>query len=93
MKKLLLTGFALVSMVLQAQTWTEYAPNLPVNNSGLNNIQIVDANVAWGTGVNGADGSSLKIFSKTTNGGTTWTGGTINFGNAITCLLYTSRCV
>ncbi len=86
MKKLLLTGFALVSMVLQAQTWTEYAANLPVNNSGLNNIQIVDANVAWGTGVNGADGSSLKIFSKTTNGGTTWTGGTINFGNAITGL-------
>lgn len=86
MKRLLLTGFALVSMAAQAQTWTEYAANVPAANSGLNNVTIVDSNVAWGTGVNGTDGTALSVFSKTTDGGLTWTGGTINFGNSTTGL-------
>lgn len=86
MKKILLTGFALFSMATQAQTWTEYAANFPAASTGLNNVRIVDANVAWGTAVNGTNGTALKLFSKTNNGGTTWTVGTINFGNATTGL-------
>ena len=86
MKKLLLTSFALVAMATQAQTWTEYPANFSAASTGLNNIKIVDANVAWGTGVNGTNGQSLKIFSKTINGGTSWTSGTINFGHSTTGL-------
>ena len=43
MKKLLLTGFALVSMVSQAQTWVDQATQFPLN-FGVDEMVIVDAN-------------------------------------------------
>ena len=43
MKKLLLTGFALVSMVSQAQTWVDQATQFPLN-FGEDEMVIVDAN-------------------------------------------------
>lgn len=78
MKKLLLTGFALVSMAAQAQnSWVPQGTKLPTSFTP-REIALVDANVVW-TSV--ADGSGLgtypKTFLRTINGGATWTPGTI----------------
>ena len=47
MKKLLLTGFALVAMMATAQnSWVAQATNFAAN-FGVDEIKIVDANTAW----------------------------------------------
>lgn len=77
MKKLLLTGFALVSMAAQAQSWTAQATNFPAN-FGVDEIKIVDASTAWTFAYDGSGaGTYPKIVSLTTNGGTTWTAKTV----------------
>ena len=77
MKKILLTGFALVSMVSQAQTWVDQATKFPVN-FGVDEIALVDANTVWTFAYDGSGGGTYpKIVSRTTNGGTTWTASTI----------------
>ena len=77
MKKFLLTGFALVSMASQAQTWVPQATKLPTSFAP-REIAIVDANTVWTTVSDGSGaGTYPKSFIKTINGGTTWTPGTI----------------
>ncbi len=50
---------------------------------GINYISIVDPNVVWATAYDGsAAGANVQQFTKTTNGGTTWTAGNINVGNS-----------
>lgn len=76
MKKLLLTGFALVSMMSQAQSWVEQATKNPVN-TGIDEIKIVDANVVWTFAYGPGSNDHPKIISKTTNGGATWVSSTV----------------
>ena len=77
MKKLLLTGFALVSMASQAQSWVPQATKFPVN-FGVDEIDIVDANTVWTFAYDGSGaGTYPKIVSRTTNGGATWTATTV----------------
>lgn len=77
MKKLLLTGVALVSMATQAQSWTPQGTKFPLN-FGVDEIAIVDANTAWTFAYDGSGaGTYPKIVSRTTNGGTTWTASTV----------------
>ena len=50
---------------------------------GINHISIVDQNVIWATAYDGSGGTAnVQQFTKTINGGTTWTPGNINVGNA-----------
>ena len=64
MKKLLLTGFALVSMVSQAQTWVDQATQFPLN-FGVDEMVIVDANTVWIFAYDGSGGgTSQKLFLK-----------------------------
>lgn len=74
MKKILLTGFALVALMAQAQiSWTPQATKFPVN-FGIDEMVIVDANTVWAFAYDGSgNGTYPKIFTKTTNGGSTWT--------------------
>lgn len=77
MKKILLTGFALVSMLSQAQSWVPQGTKFPVN-FGVDEIDIVDANTVWIFAYDGSGaGTYPKIVSRTTNGGTTWTANNI----------------
>jgi len=49
---------------------------------GINYISIVDENTVWGTAYDGSgSGSNIQEFTKTNNGGNTWTSGTIDIGN------------
>lgn len=78
MKKLLLTGFALVSIAAQAQnTWIPQGTKLPTSFYP-REISVVDANTVWTSVADGSGGGTYpKTFIRTTNGGTTWTPGTI----------------
>lgn len=77
MKKLLLTGFVLASMVSQAQSWVPQGTKFPVS-FGVDEIDIVDANTVWIFAYDGSGaGTYPKIVSRTTNGGTTWTASNI----------------
>jgi len=49
---------------------------------GIFHISIVDPNIVWATAYDGSGGgANVQQFTKTINGGTTWTPGTINVGN------------
>ena len=82
MKKLLLTGFALVSMATQAQTWVQQNSNFPTASTLVRDIHAVNANVAWAyAALPGAGAANLQQYTRTSNGGATWTAGQINVGN------------
>lgn len=79
MKKVLLS-LSLVAFSLSAYaqySWTPQATNLALSNYP-REIAIVDANTVWVSVGDGSGGGAYpKTFSKTTNGGTTWTAGTV----------------
>lgn len=62
--------------------WVEQATGFSAQYRGINNISIVSSGVVWATAYDGSGGgANIQEFTKTTNGGTTWTPGTINVGN------------
>jgi len=51
-------------------------------STGIRNISIVDENIVWASGYNGSgDGENYQVFTKTTNGGSSWSSGSINLGD------------
>lgn len=80
-KLLLLLTLTLNGTFLFAQ-WTVQNTGFTVASRGIKNISIVDANVVWATAYDGSSSNAnVQEFTKTINGGTTWTPGTINVGN------------
>ena len=81
-KLLLLTVFCLTTMTLSAQTWTTQNTAFTAATRGIIDIQIVDANTVWAQAYDGAlTTNNVQEFTRTTNGGTTWTPGTIDVGD------------
>lgn len=80
-KLLLLLTLTLNGTFLFAQ-WTVQNSGFTAASRGIKGISVVDANVVWAIAYDGS-GSNVNVqeFTKTTNGGTTWTPGTINVGN------------
>ncbi|MFH2096543.1 MAG: S8 family serine peptidase [Bacteroidota bacterium] len=75
------TDYILVS-VAPTGAWVEQATNFSTQYRGINYISIVDANTVWATAYDGSgNNANVQEFTKTINGGTTWTPGTINVGN------------
>ena len=80
MKKLVLfLLLGTLSQVASAQAWVRQASGFSPVSSGVRNVAAVDANIVW---ISSYDGSSAtpanrRDFSRTTNGGATWTAGTI----------------
>ncbi len=82
MKNFLLPIFAAASIGLGAQTWTQQNTGFPQPSTGANPVRIVDANTVWALGYDGsATAANFQTFSKTVNGGVSWTPGSINVGN------------
>jgi photosystem II stability/assembly factor-like uncharacterized protein len=84
MKKILLSLIMTSSFMVNAQFWTEKATGFPTPARSLNSISIVDASVIW---ANAFDNSvpatpdfTIKEFTRSIDGGNTWTSGTINLG-------------
>ncbi|MGC4040953.1 MAG: T9SS type A sorting domain-containing protein [Flavobacterium sp.] len=81
MKKLLLLSLFLAAFTSNAQIeWTEQSTNYPVSGSYTGDVAIVDENIAWSM-VQRVTATNHQRFSKTSDGGITWTTGAINVGN------------
>ena len=83
MKRILLTILLICSFLVNAQFWNEKATGFTTPSRGLYSISIVDANTVWAEAYN-YDGliedTTIKEFTKSTDGGNTWTPGTIDLG-------------
>jgi photosystem II stability/assembly factor-like uncharacterized protein len=84
MKKLLLSFLLIMSFGVNAQFWTEKATGFTSANITLNSISIVDPTVIW---ANAFDNTlplepdyTIKKFTRSVDGGNTWTPGTIDLG-------------
>ncbi|MES2748523.1 MAG: T9SS type A sorting domain-containing protein [Bacteroidota bacterium] len=84
MKKLLLSlSFVAFCTVANAQ-WTEQATGFVPASRGLSEIRVVDANTVWALAYDGSGGgANIQEFTRTTNGGTLWTPGTISMGDPL----------
>mgnify|MGYP003408053821 CR=1 FL=1 len=82
MKKTLLLIFIASCFSSNAQFWTPKATSFSQINRGVDDISIVDDNVIWAKAYDGASNTpqNVRQFTKSTDGGNTWTSGTINLG-------------
>jgi PKD repeat protein len=63
--------------------WLVQNSGFTAASRGINHISIVDANTVWATAYDGSGtATNIQQFTKTTDGGVTWTPGTINIQNA-----------
>lgn len=78
-KSLLLIAIALISLGLNAQYWSQQNTNMAGAVTGVDQVSIVDSNIAW---INGFDGSGsgvyLRAMARTQDGGSIWTPGDYN---------------
>lgn len=78
-KKLLFFAVVvLISKSITAQVWTQQNTNFTDLSTaiGVDQVSVVDENIVWVRGSNGSSsGGALKVFSRTNDGGTTWTAG------------------
>jgi len=59
--------------------WIPQASGFTTASRGIKYMCAVDSNVCWGTAYDGTGGSAvIQEFTKTVNGGTTWTPGVVN---------------
>ena len=76
-KNFLLIALFFASIGLNAQYWSQQNTNFSGTSIGVDQVSIVDSNIVWVNGFNGSGtGSRIKAFSKTQDGGNTWTTGT-----------------
>lgn len=62
--------------------WIPQASGFTQASRGINHISIVDPNIVWATAYDGSGtAANVQQFTKTTDGGLTWTPGTINVNN------------
>lgn len=82
MKKILLTGFALIAIGAQAQSWTQQNSKFPATGTYPLVFVPVSANTVWAMGADGSGGgANVQAYTKTADGGSNWSGGLINVGN------------
>lgn len=83
-KKLhLILLLVIASMTMVAQDWVEVNSGLPTGKGiGQISVGINDATALWALPIN-ADGTIYDAFTKSTDGGLTWTAGTFNAGTGL----------
>lgn len=84
MKKKILSLLLLsISSLINAQSWDTQNTGFTTPSRGINEIDIVSASVVWALAYDGANpANTIQEFTKTQDGGTIWTPGNINIGNA-----------
>jgi len=76
-KHLLIVSTCLLSVATYAQ-WTPQATAFSAASRGIQKVCAVDANTVWVAAYDGSGGNdTVQDFSRTIDGGTTWTAGTI----------------
>ncbi|MDH6251757.1 hypothetical protein M2347_001484 [Chryseobacterium sp. H1D6B] len=82
MKKILFSAFAFLISTSAFSQWTTQSSAFATPSRGIAALEVYNANTVWAFGVDGSGaGANVQEFTKTTNGGTTWTSGAINVGN------------
>ncbi len=62
--------------------WTSQATGFTALNRGIESIEVVNSNVVWAVAYDGSGGgATIRDYTKTTNGGATWTPSSINVGS------------
>ncbi len=62
--------------------WLNQSSGFTTASRGINYISIADANTVWATAYDGSgNAANIQEFTKTSDGGLTWTPGNINIGN------------
>ena len=80
MKNKIFFLFQLISGIAFSQ-WAEQASGFSAASRGVNSINIVNDTVVWAGAYDGTNTTNyITEFTKTTNGGITWTAGIINSG-------------
>lgn len=80
MKKLLLFSSLLANTFLFSQTWSEQFTSYPVSGTYTGDVSIIDANNVWAMAQRTTT-TNHQRYSRTSDGGATWTSGLINVGN------------
>lgn len=84
MKKLLLLILSITSFAVNAQFWTTKATGFASASRSLNSISIVNTNVIWASAfdnsVPATPDYSIKEFTRSIDGGNTWTPRTMSLG-------------
>ncbi|WP_426275261.1 T9SS type A sorting domain-containing protein [Chryseobacterium sp. S-02] len=83
MKRILLSAFALLTSSLAfSQYWGTQNTAFTTASRGISGMEVYDANTVWAFAYDGATSTNnVQEFTKTSNGGTTWTSGAINIGD------------
>jgi photosystem II stability/assembly factor-like uncharacterized protein len=83
MKLKLLILSILFTSISYSQFWSERATGFTDASRGVNQIVILNNNDVWATAYDGSSaGANVQEFTKSTDGGETWTAGAINLGPA-----------
>jgi hypothetical protein len=93
MKKHLLFIVALfISLGLNAQYWSQQNTNMAGTSTGVDQVSVVDSNIAWVNGFNGSGaGMFIKAHARTQDGGLTWAAGSFNgFGTYVQAKVLTA---
>ena len=84
MKKLLLSLSLLAVGFISNAQWVEQATGFATQFRGIDDIKIIDANTVWGLAYDGSGGgATVQEFTRTTDGGLTWTPGFIDIGDPV----------
>lgn len=79
------TSESLINVGGAPSVWTKQNTGFTTASRGIDQIFIVDPQVVWAKAYDGANPTGyIREFTKTTNGGTTWTPGSISFTNSTT---------
>jgi len=83
MKRTLLTMVAILAISIGSYAqWIEQNTGFATASRGIQYISIVNPNVVWATAYDGSGGAAtITDFTRTTNGGTTWTPGHVMTGS------------
>ncbi|MFN3752809.1 T9SS type A sorting domain-containing protein [Flavobacterium sp.] len=83
MKKILLSfSLLILAFTANAQSWTSQATGFDLTSRGLSEIHIVNPTTVWALAYDGLSTTNvIQEFTRTTDGGNTWTPGTINVGD------------
>ena len=85
MKKILLLLAIASTFGVNAQSWISQATGFNDPSRGIDEIKIVNASIVWAKaydGSPGGGGAQVQEFTRTINGGTTWSPGIINVNDS-----------
>lgn len=83
MKKSLLFLSLIASVSAMNAQWTSQATGFTAASRGLSQITALDANTVWALAYDGIAGDNIQEFTRTIDGGASWSPGTVEMGDPL----------